>query len=74
MSVCYQRWCVVMGLIRGGRWSRGGEERREAVDFVQYTSKSSCRCGQRGEAYGRKLQAEAGRWDTRVKISEMRRC
>jgi len=24
--------------------------------------------------YGRKLHAEAGRWDTSVKISEMRRC
>lgn len=24
--------------------------------------------------YGRKLQAELGRWETRVKISEIRRC
>lgn len=24
--------------------------------------------------YGRKLQAEDGRWDTRVNISDMRRC
>lgn len=26
------------------------------------------------ETHGRKLQAEEGRWETRVKISEMRRC
>lgn len=27
-----------------------------------------------GKEYGRKLQADDGRWETRVKISEMRRC
>lgn len=27
-----------------------------------------------GETHGRKLQDEEGRWETRVKISEMRRC
>lgn len=30
--------------------------------------------GREGYIYGRKLQAEEGRWDTRVKISDMRRC
>jgi hypothetical protein len=29
---------------------------------------------EREETYGKKLQAEAGRWATRVKISEIRRC
>ena len=31
--------------------------------------------GEDGErVYGRKLQADEGRWETRVKISEMSRC
>ena len=30
--------------------------------------------GGRGGWYGRKLHAEAGRWDTSANISEMRRC
>lgn len=30
--------------------------------------------GKGREGYGRKLQAEEGRWDTSVNISDMRRC
>ena len=71
-----------MGLARGGGGGGGGEEGGEA----EVGGVSACCVGSGGTGewegakerlgwtYGRKLQAEAGRWETRVKISEMRRC
>ena len=65
-----------MGLGGGGGGGGGGEEGGEAgwgggvlVGVLEGWGK-----GRMGETYGRKLQAEVGRWETRVKISEMRRC
>jgi hypothetical protein len=46
--------------------SEGGEEVELVVEEVEARERSGGR--------GRKLQEPAGRWETRVKISVMRRC
>ena len=64
-----------MGVSLCGSW---GEEAAEGGGWRRGGSLLECYIGLGawfvGEAYGRKLQAEAGRWETRVKISVIRRC
>ena len=65
-----------MGLAPWGGGRGGGEEGGEAGvwEGLVWVVAEEERGGSEGWTYGRKLQAEAGRWETRVKISEMRRC
>lgn len=53
---------------------RTGEERGKPCQGVK--GKKDCINVKRkgGDSYGRKLQAEVGRWETRVKISDINRC
>ncbi len=58
----------------GWGWGLGWRKRVAVGDWGMVVSTMFKGRQEREETYGKKLQAEAGRWATRVKISEIRRC
>ena len=76
VPVCYQRRSIIVGLAWGWCRCARGQKRwktvRSGCQTLLVPGNFGFEKGQ--EAYGRKLQAEAGRWDTNVNISDMRRC
>ena len=74
MSVCYEGGCVIVGgsgADLGIRWRGGSEERRESRYHVSLKRSNKA---VEEISYGRKLQADAGRCETRVNLSDISRC
>ena len=76
MPICDQRWGVIVGC--GNRillTGRTGEQGRKPSEVERKLGRTVGIWGwKRGDTCGRKLQAEDGRWETRVNISEINRC
>jgi hypothetical protein len=69
VAVGHERWRVVVRGGGSGGLGGAGEERWEATRVLGRHCSEKTR-----NTHGRKLHAEFGRFATRVKISDMRRC